>query len=42
MISRLGLNTRRARFSRRQIGLAAGGALAFIILLFVGFGGSKP
>ena len=39
MISRLGLNTRLARYSRRQIGFAAGGALAVIILLFFIFGG---
>jgi HlyD family secretion protein len=42
MISRLGLNTRLARFSRKQIAIAAGGALAFIIVLFFVFGGSKP
>jgi HlyD family secretion protein len=42
MISRLGLNTRLARTSRKQIALAAGGALAVIILLFFIFGGSKP
>ncbi len=42
MISRLGLNTRLARFSRKQIAIAAGGALAFLILLFFVFGGSKP
>ena len=42
MISRLGLNTRLARTSRKQIALAAGGALAVIILLFFIFGGSRP
>jgi HlyD family secretion protein len=42
MISRLGLNTRLARYSRKQIALAAGGALAVIILLFFVFGGAKP
>ncbi|MBS0274923.1 MAG: efflux RND transporter periplasmic adaptor subunit [Proteobacteria bacterium] len=42
MISRLGLNTHLARFSRRQIALAAGGALACLILLFLIFGGPKP
>lgn len=42
MINRLGLNTRLARTSRKQIALAAGGALAVIILLFFIFGGSRP
>ncbi len=42
MISRLGLNTRFSRYSRKQIGLAAGGALAVIVLLFFMLGGSKP
>ncbi|HEY8950586.1 MAG TPA: efflux RND transporter periplasmic adaptor subunit [Rhizomicrobium sp.] len=42
MISRLGLNTRLSRYSRKQIGFAAGGALLLIILLFFMFGGSRP
>jgi HlyD family secretion protein len=42
MISRLGLNTKISRYSRKQIGFAAGGALAVLILMFFIFGGSRP
>lgn len=42
LISRLGLNVSLSRYSNRQIALAAGGAFALIVILFLIFGGSKP
>lgn len=42
LISRLGLNTRLARYSRKQIALACGGALVVFIILFVAFHRPHP
>jgi HlyD family secretion protein len=42
MIARLALDTPVGRFSRRQIFMAAGGVIVFLILLIWIFGGSKP
>ena len=42
MVARLGLNARAGRFTRKQLFIAAGGALVLIIMLVWIFGGSKP